>query len=269
MKKILTFSILAAFGLQSAVAHRAWILPSSTVLSGDGSWVTFDLCASNNIFFVNHRPIPADSVSAIAPDGEVLEVQNAAEGHLRTTFDLELKQEGTYRVGVIRQGMMAFWKEGEENKRLRGTKEELTAQAVTKKEGVRLSEGDSAIITYVTLGKPSAPLLQPSGKGLEVIFVDSHPNDLFANEATALVFHLNGKPAANLDVVVIKDGDRFRNDPGEVTLTTNEKGECSVTWTEAGRYWLNAEIESEGEPFEGLPVKKSASIALTLEVLPE
>ena len=34
-----------------ALAHRFWILPSSTVLSGEEPWVTFDAAVSNNLFF--------------------------------------------------------------------------------------------------------------------------------------------------------------------------------------------------------------------------
>lgn len=267
MKTSILLATLAIFGLQTVQAHRAWILPSSTVLSGGETWVTFDACSSNNIFFVNHRPMRTDSITATAPDGKPVELQNLTEGALRTTFDLELKQEGTYAVGVIRSGLMAFWREGEERKRWTGTKEELISQAITKKEGVRISDGGSAIISYVTLGKPSP--VTSTGKGLEVTFKDSHPNDLFAKETSNLVFQLNGQPAANLEVSIIRDGDRYRNDVEEIKLKTNEKGECSVTWPVAGRYWLNTSAEGEGETIDGASVSKRASLALTLEVFPE
>jgi len=269
MKTKLFLTFLAIAGLQTAEAHRAWVLPSSTVLSGDESWVTFDACASNNIFFFNHRPMPADAISAVAPDGSAIALQNTAEGAMRTTFDLELKKEGTYKVGVVRSGLGAFWREGEERKRWRGTREELISQGIHKKEGVRISDGSSSILSYVTLGKPSKEVLAPKGEGLEVSFNDGHPNDLVVGEDTVLTFTLNGKPAANLEVVIIRDGDRYRNEVEEITLKTNDKGECTVSWPQAGRYWLNAEIEGEAEAIEGIPVRKNSALALTLEVFPE
>lgn len=269
MKKSILLAALAVFGLQSAQAHRAWILPSSTVLSGGETWVTFDACSSNNIFFMNHRPMRPDSLTAVAPDGKTVELQNVTEGAIRTTFDLELKQEGTYLVGVQRAGLMAFWREGEERKRWMGTKEELVSQGIHKKPEVRISEGGSAILSYVTLGKPSNQVLAPTGKGLEVTFKDSHPNDLFAKETTQLTFQVNGKPAADLEISVIPDGDRYRNEVGEIKVKTDAKGECSVTWPSAGRYWLNASVEGEGEKIEGVTIGKRASLALTLEVFPE
>lgn len=270
MKKLVIASLVAAFGLQTAFAHRVWLLPSSTVLSGKESWVTFDLSVSNNIFFFNHRALPVEGVTATAPDGSNVEVQNAAKGELRSTFDIQLKQEGTYRVGLVRSGYSAFWMEGEERKMVRGvTRDEIAAQGIAKKEGVRITDGASAILTYLTLGKPSDEQLKPTGKGLEAIFVDSHPNDLFAKEETKLRFLLNGEPAADLEVLLVKDGDRFRNDPGETTLKTDDKGECTIAWEDAGRYWIEAEVQSDGEPIDGVAVAKRASLSLTLEVLPE
>lgn len=34
-----------------AEAHRAWMLPSATVLSGDDPWVTVDAAISNDLFY--------------------------------------------------------------------------------------------------------------------------------------------------------------------------------------------------------------------------
>jgi hypothetical protein len=33
-----------------AQAHRAWLLPSATVLSGTDAWVTVDAAISNDLF---------------------------------------------------------------------------------------------------------------------------------------------------------------------------------------------------------------------------
>ncbi|MET0445126.1 MAG: hypothetical protein ABW151_11185, partial [Pseudorhodoplanes sp.] len=40
----------------SAQAHRAWLLPSATVLSGDGDlWVTVDAAVSNHQFYFEQQ----------------------------------------------------------------------------------------------------------------------------------------------------------------------------------------------------------------------
>ncbi len=40
----------------SADAHRAWLLPSATVLSGADNWVTIDAAVSNDLFYFEHMP---------------------------------------------------------------------------------------------------------------------------------------------------------------------------------------------------------------------
>lgn len=40
----------------SAAADRAWLLPSTTVLSGTDNWVTIDAAVSNNLFYFEHMP---------------------------------------------------------------------------------------------------------------------------------------------------------------------------------------------------------------------
>jgi len=40
----------------AADAHRAWLLPSATVLSGGDNWVTVDAAVSNDLFYFEHMP---------------------------------------------------------------------------------------------------------------------------------------------------------------------------------------------------------------------
>jgi hypothetical protein len=46
----------------SVSAHRLWLLPSSTVLSGDEGWVTVDAAVSNTLFVFEHRPLRLDGL---------------------------------------------------------------------------------------------------------------------------------------------------------------------------------------------------------------
>lgn len=269
IKNTLPAALLLALAVQSTQAHRAWILPSTTVLSGDKPVVTFDAAVSNNLFFPNHRATDLKSINAIAPDGKEVEIQNGAEGKIRSTFDLQLSQEGTYRIAATRGGFGASWKEGEERKRWRGTKEEFEKEKLEGKDDIHVSENTSRVETFVTTGAPSTTALQPTGKGLEIVFTKTHPNDLFAGEEATFTLHLNGKPAADTEVTIVKGDDRYRNEAGEITVKTNDKGEFSITWKEAGRYWLEASVTEEGGKLNGVPFSKRATYAATFEVLPE
>ena len=56
MKKSLALiAAVAALALpMSAQAHRAWLAPTSTVLSGADAWVGFDAGMSNGVFIPDH-----------------------------------------------------------------------------------------------------------------------------------------------------------------------------------------------------------------------
>lgn len=46
----------------SAQAHRAWMLPSATVLSGEDPWITVDAAVSNDLFYFEHFPLQLDGI---------------------------------------------------------------------------------------------------------------------------------------------------------------------------------------------------------------
>ena len=138
-KRLITAVAVASLMVGAAHAHRAWFVPSSTVVSGDNAWVTIDGAVSNNLFFPDHRPMQIDAISITAPDGSSVKPVNAMVGQYRTTFDLKLDQKGTYRIAQANSGLNASYKEGTETKRWRGTMAEYVAQGIDKKPGVQLT----------------------------------------------------------------------------------------------------------------------------------
>ena len=60
---------LAASLSPTLEAHRQWMLPSSTVLSKTGAWVTVDAAVSNELFYFDHVPMRLNNLRITAPDG--------------------------------------------------------------------------------------------------------------------------------------------------------------------------------------------------------
>src|SRR3546814_8937497 len=81
----LSLAIALPFG---ASAHRAWMLPSSTVVSGDDVWVTVDAAISNVLFYFEHNAMPLARIKAYAPDGSDVAKENGAKGRYRSNFDV-------------------------------------------------------------------------------------------------------------------------------------------------------------------------------------
>ena len=264
-KRCITAVALATLMVGAAHAHRAWFVPSSTVVSGDNAWVTIDGAISNNLFFPDHRPMQIASISVTAPDGKPVQIANATVGQYRTTFDIKLEQKGTYRIAQANQGFNASYKEGAETKRWRGTMQEFVAQGIDKKLGVELTSTSRRVETFVTNGAPSE--IKATNKGLELVAGATHPNDLYSGEEATFKMLDNGKPAANVEVTVVMGGDRYRNQAGEVKLKTGADGVLKVKFENPGMYWLEAQANG-ATTMEGKQMKSQSTYVAVLEVLP-
>jgi len=271
MKPFVRIAAAAAFAAVlplSAHAHKAWLLPSSTVLSGNGELaVTIDAAASNDLFYFDHRPLQLENLVVTGPDGAAITAENASTGKFRSTFDVPLKTPGTYRVALVMDNLFARYKEDGKEKRWRGKPENLAKEIPASATDVVVTQNSRRIETFVTAGAPDEGALKPTGKGLEMQPV-THPNDLVAGSEAEFKLLLDGKPAAGLKVEIVRGGVRYRNQPGETTVTTDENGVFNYTWPEAGMYWFEASVEDDKASIKEAKERR-AGYAATIEVLPE
>lgn len=250
----------------TALAHKTWLQPSQTVFSEKGAWMTVDAAVSNDLFYFNHVPLPLERLQVTAPDGSALQAQNGATGKLRTVFDLELPQAGTYKIAMVNRGMFASYQLDGEAQRWRGRPEDFATGIPAGATEVKASESLGRIETFVTVGQPDNAVFKPTGRGLELVPV-THPNDLYAGEAATFQLLLDGTPAAGLGVEVVPGATRYRDQQGEIQLTTDAEGRFSVTWPEAGMYWMEASL-SDGKTTLPQASERRASYVATFEVLP-
>lgn len=266
-KRALLLAALPALGLIStANAHRQWLLASTTILSGEDQWVSVEGAISNDLFFPNHHAIPLKRTTAFSPSGKQLELQNASEGKIRSSFELLLEEQGTYRIASVSDRMIASWQENGERQRMRGSKDDLIAKGISDKEDLKIGEYTSRVETIVTCGAPTP--IETTGSGLEFAF-DTHPNDIFLGETTRFQVILDGQPKSGCEVTIVKGNDRFRNSVNELIVTSDAEGYIEIDWPSTGRFWLNASEDLAPGEFLGKPTKRSSSYVLTLEVLPE
>ena len=247
-------------------AHKAWLLPSSTVSTVD-QWITVDGAVSNDLFYFNHVPLRLDNLAITAPDGSKVTPENAHTGKYRSVFDLQLKQNGTYKVALVNQGLFASYEENGARKRWRGTAEKFAIEIPANAKNLEVSESVGRIETFVTAGKPTDAALKPANVGLELIPV-THPNDLYAGEASKFRFLLDGKPATHLEVVVQAGGTRYRNEQEEQQLKTDANGELSVNWPTPGMYWLETTLQDQKTSVKQAKQRRLSYVA-TFEVLPQ
>jgi uncharacterized GH25 family protein len=270
----------------TAEAHRTWMLPSATVLSGDDVWVTVDAAVSNDLFYFEHFPLRIANIGIkapdptggrggrgadlhiIAPDGSNVEAQNGAMGRYRSTFDVHLTQKGTYKFSLLNGGAFASYKVNGETKRWRGETADFEKNVPADAEGLQSTLMQSRMEIFVTSGKPTKDTLKVTGKGLELDPI-THPNDLVSGSPSSFRLLLDGKPAPDLKVTVIPGGIRYRDNLGEMTLKTDSEGKFSVNWPDPGMYWMEAAVRDDNTGgIKGLKQRRASYIA-TLEVMPQ
>ena len=267
MKRTLVLAAALAAALPfSALAHKAWLLPSQTVIAGTDPWITVDAAVSNDLFYFNHVPIRVESVVVTAPDGSNVAPQNGATGKFRSVFDIELKQAGTYRIASVNDGLFATYELNGERKRWRGNAATF-AELPKEAKNLQVSQSVGRVETFVTNGAPNATALKPTNKGIELVAA-GHPNDLFAGEEATFRVLVDGKPSAGLEFEIVRGATRYRNAQDEIKVTSDAKGEIKVTWPEAGMYWLETGTEDDKTSVKQAQ-KRRLSYVATLEVLPQ
>lgn len=275
----------------AAPAHRAWLLPSATTVSGTDSWVTVDAAVSNDLFFFDHQPMRLETIRVWAPDGSAGAIQNGATGRYRATFDVRLDRPGTWKIGTIGTTVTGSVKIDGVERRVGGrggppgggpggpgapaggmtppgpprlppiALADIPAGATE----IKLAEISTRNEIFVTAGAPTTIVFKPAGQGLEMEPL-THPDELVAGEAAGFRFLIDGRPAPGLSVTVIPGGKRYRDDEGAVALKTGADGVVKVNWPTAGLYWLNA-TASDARPREPRASERRMSYAATLEVL--
>lgn len=268
-----TLALAAAVSLallsSQAEAHRLWIKPSATQVDTSEPWITVDAAVSENLFDPDTNAIKLDGLSVTGPDGAAVTAENQATGRLRSSFDLKLAKPGTYKIALASETVMASYKQNGETRRWRGTAEAFAKEVPANAEDLHVSRMLSRLESFVTADKPSdLNMFKTSGVGLELVPL-THPNAMQVGQKANFRLLQDGKPAANLALSVVPGGVRYRGVLKEIRANTDAKGEFSITWPEAGMYWVGANWPARGATPEGQMPPVRLSYSATLEVLPE
>jgi hypothetical protein len=221
---------------------------------------------SNDLFYFTGQALPLDTLKVLGPDGQPVEVANPNASRSHSIFDVQLKNQGTYKVAIVTTALNGQYETAAgERRRWRGTVDQLS-EIPSDAKNVRITEQVQRAEAFVTAGKPNDTALKNVGSGLELVPV-THPNDLVAGEQIKFRFVLDGKPASNAEVVVIAGGTRWRNSPNEMKYTTDKEGGVTMTWDTPGMYSLQVEVEDDKPSVKQAKIRRASYVA-TLEVLP-
>ena len=117
-----------ALACGTALAHHTWLIPSASLVEGKEPWVSLDAAVSENLFEFDTTALQVDALTVIAPDGTAATADNRVAGRKRTSFEVQLKQIGTYRFSAFNDSHFASYKVGGETKRWRGKLDALARE---------------------------------------------------------------------------------------------------------------------------------------------
>lgn len=282
-----------------ALAHRQWLLPSTTTLAGTSEYVTVDAAVSNDLFYPDHVAMDPSAVTVWAPDGSEAKIENPSKGRYRGTFDVAINKPGTWKIGMQRSMIGGTFKVDGEQWRVGGrgrppmapgapgagapagappagapaggpggqpmrmvaTVADIPANATE----VKLTESMSTYAVYVSADAPTKGVLTPTGKGLEFDPI-THPDALVSDEAASFRFLIDGKPAAGVKITLVPGGKKYREAEDAQELTTAADGTVSIKWPVAGMYWMSASAE-DAKPSDKRASSRRMSFTSTLEVV--
>src|SRR5690606_29625747 len=194
---LLSLLIAAAALPSAALAHRTFLIASSGHVDGKEPWVTFDAAVGEDLFDFGANAVKLDGLSITGPDGKSLSPENPFTGKLRSSFDLKLAQEGTYRVAIVNESVMGSYKIGNETKRVRGgTAESFAKEVPAGATEVRTTTTVGRLETFVTSGKGNDTVFKPTNVGLEILPL-THPSDFLPGQPARFKLLLDGKPLAD------------------------------------------------------------------------
>jgi len=280
IKNILPLTLALSLPL-TAIAHERFILPSHTILSGEGAQSVSFIASISNAIFHGDKPLGDNGMGVvvpklaplfkrlqpivISPDGVSREMSWQAFSRF-SVADTRFEQSGTYRIALVQPNvpMTTFIKADGKKGRFFGNKGKVPTGATNIVKRTTASR----VETYVSFNEPNHTALLSTGKGLELTG-ETHPNDLFVDEPLNFQLTYLGKPLQKATKVkVVQGATRHRNQRDETIIETDEQGQFSLTLSKAGFYLLSANIDVKGKAGSGIDIHHH-SLYATLEVFPQ
>lgn len=261
MFKPFALALLSACCL-SAQAHTPYLLPTSfeaaprAVISVDASFA--------DKFFIPEVAFGETRFTLTAPDGTVTPIADVRQFKTRTVAEHKLPDEkGTYRVSTGPR-LGAIFRSWERNGKVETARDPSTptpadARLLSHYQSLSVSE------TYITVGKPSAAALKPSGKGLEIVPA-THPSDLFAGEKFDFTVQYEGKPLAGQKVEIFRSAMDLASQHSVDALTTDGQGRISYALPKSGIYLALVRLRADAPAGAAAP-QYGNNYTLTFRVL--
>ncbi len=206
--------------------------------------------------------VKSDAWTVIGPDGASAAFKTKSELTQLTVLEADTKASGTYRLStgerlgrvgpqVLVDGVWQPFAPGRD----------LPAGAQT-----RQSQTATVADVYVTRGAPTNAPVEARIGTLE-LKPDRHPNDVYLDTGFSFRVLLNGKPVANQQVEVWREGGNYEEPQYRKQHNSAADGSVKLTFDKPGVYLIWTRLSGDAPAGAATPVR-SYTTSLTLEVQP-
>jgi hypothetical protein len=206
--------------------------------------------------------VKSDAWTVIGPDGAVSIFKTMVELTQLTALEAETRTSGTYRLStgerLGRIGQQVFidgaWQPFAPGR-------EIPPGALT-----RQSQTATVADVYVTRGAPTKAPVDARIGALE-LKPATHPNDIYLDTGFAFSVMLNGKPVANQQVEVWREGGTYEEPVYRKLLTSAADGAVKATFDKPGVYLIWTRMSGDAPADATTPIR-SYTTSITIEVQP-
>lgn len=206
--------------------------------------------------------VKSDTWTVVGPDGAKSVFKTKVELTQLTALEAETKTTGTYRLstgerlGRIGQQVLVdgVWQPF------------APGRQIPPGAPTRQSQTATVADVYVTRGAPTTAPGEARIGALELKPV-THPNDVYLDTGFAFRVLLNGKPVADQQVEIWREGGAYEEPAYRNLLTSAADGALKATFDKPGVYLIWTRLSGDAPAGAATPIR-SYTTSLTLEVQP-
>ena len=221
-----------------ALGHQQWILPNFFYTNRESPWLGIEHTWGDQRFVP--RQGPGTLLSIFHPEGWSIGLSSTYVGQTRTVAEMELTEQGTYRIETDRPAHYVTEIEVDgKRKWVHKPKNQLPGEKV-RQSAYRWSQ----TTTFVTVGECTQGVLEATGALLEIVPV-THPNKIFVGKPFVVRVLSRGQLVPRQEVQVYSE----MNNGHDATLATvtDADGECELIFPSPGKYLLTANLRQDAK----------------------
>lgn len=231
----LTLVITPVFGHE-----QQWILPNFFYTNEKSPWLGIEHTWGDQRFVPKQGP--GTLLSILHPEDWRMGPSSTYVGQTRTVAEMELIDQGTYRIETDRPAHYVTEIEVDGKKKwVHKPKDQLPGKKI-----IQSAHRWSQTTTFVTVKKYTKPVLEPTGAFLEIVPV-THPNKIFVGKPFVVRVLSRGQSVPGQEVHAYSEMDSGHD--ATLAAVTNGDGECELIFPSAGKYLLTANLRQEAKDF--------------------